>query len=86
MYNTPYSCYDTYNDDEGCLLMVIEKNMSPKAIVQVWQHTESIFVTFNIPLSDEPLHKLADEKTCAQLIETLNEQIGSSEQTCVPGG
>jgi hypothetical protein len=33
--------------------MVIQSNMSPKAIVKVWEYTKNIFNKFNISLSSE---------------------------------
>lgn len=40
--------------------MVIQANMSPKAIVEVWENTKEIFEIYNIPLSSITFHELVD--------------------------
>lgn len=35
--------------------MVIQSNMSPKAIVEVWKNTAPIFMKFNVPLTLESI-------------------------------
>lgn len=66
--------------------MVIQSNMSPKAIVEVWENTAPIFVKFNVPLSDKPLETLFQTETLTKLLVELNSVVGSSAATCIEGG
>ncbi|CAG9609457.1 hypothetical protein [Pseudoneobacillus rhizosphaerae] len=66
--------------------MVIQSNMSPKAIVEVWGVTETIFKKYNIPLSNQNLETLLENQELFQLIQELNTTVGSSTVTCIEGG
>jgi hypothetical protein len=66
--------------------MVIQSNMSPKAIVEVWEITAPIFVKFNVPLTDRTLECIIDSEVIPNLLFELNAAIGSSTATCVEGG
>ncbi|WP_280768038.1 hypothetical protein [Salipaludibacillus daqingensis] len=66
--------------------MVIQANMSPKGIVEVWEVTESIFMKYQIPLSHEMIQELVDDKKIDGLLQELNAAVGSSDLTCMEGG
>jgi hypothetical protein len=66
--------------------MVIQSNMSPKAIVEVWGVTETIFKKYNIPLSNQTLETLLENQELFHLIQELNTTVGSSTVTCIKGG
>jgi hypothetical protein len=66
--------------------MVIQPNMSPKAIVEVWENTAPIFVKFNVPLSENALETVFETATLTRLLIELNEVVGSSTATCIDGG
>jgi hypothetical protein len=66
--------------------MVIQSNMSPKAIVEVWGVTANIFKKYNIPLTDQSLDTLLENQKLLLLIQELNTSVGSSTVTCIEGG
>ncbi|MCG1139878.1 hypothetical protein K4T90_11625 [Staphylococcus epidermidis] len=67
--------------------MVIQANMSPKAVVEVWETTAPIFVKFNVPLSEKSLEIIVEEAdTLTDLLTELNAVVGSSSATCIEGG
>lgn len=66
--------------------MVIQSNMSPKSIVDVWSDTGEVFKRFGVVISEEPLIRLAEEGLLAELLMELNKAAGSSDVTCVAGG
>lgn len=66
--------------------MVIQSNMSPKAIVEVWGVTETIFNKYNIPLTNQTLESLLENQKLLHLIQELNTTVGSSTVTCIDGG
>ncbi|MEC1718920.1 hypothetical protein [Schinkia azotoformans] len=66
--------------------MVIQTNMSPKAIVEVWENTTTIFEKHNIPLVDKSLETFVGIIELTILLKELNEIVGSSSATCVEGG
>lgn len=66
--------------------MVIQANMSPKAIVDVWVETKDVFKKYDIPISELALEALADENTLPELLMELNKAAGSSSMTCTAGG
>jgi hypothetical protein len=66
--------------------MVIQSNMSPKAIVEVWGVTANIFKKYNIPLTDQSLDTLLEKQKLLFLIQELNTTVGSSTVTCIEGG
>ncbi|MDF2946562.1 MAG: hypothetical protein K0S51_1241 [Bacillales bacterium] len=66
--------------------MVIQSNMSPKSIVEVWKHTAATFHEYNIPIIDQPLEFFVDREKISSLMMELNRLVGSSPATCVHGG
>lgn len=66
--------------------MVIQSNMSPKAIISVWKETSQIFIKYNISINDLTLEEAVNAERLERLIKELNQVIGSSETTCVEGG
>lgn len=52
--------------------MVIQSNMSPKSIVEVWENTAPIFMKFNVPLIDKTLESIIESEILPNhLIELL---------------
>lgn len=66
--------------------MVIQANMSPQAIVEVWEETRPFFSENNIPLTNQSLETYIKSEELSPLLIELNEQIGSSSSTCTKGG
>lgn len=66
--------------------MVIQGNMSPKAIVEVWEVTEDIFKNHKIPLTRQIIESLVEEEQRHLLLQELNAAVGSSSATCMEGG
>ena len=66
--------------------MVIQSNMSSKAIVEVWEATAPIFVEFNVPLTNKTLEGIVESEVLPNLLNKLNTAVGSSTATCVEGG
>ncbi|MGJ7922580.1 hypothetical protein [Neobacillus sp. LXY-4] len=66
--------------------MVIQSNMSSKAVVEVWENTEPIFVKYNVPLTDNKLEIIIDPALLPNLLIELNAAVGSSADTCIEGG
>ena len=66
--------------------MVIQSNMSPKAIVEVWENTVPIFAKFNVPLTDKTLESNIESEILPNLLHELNAAVGSSTATCIEGG
>lgn len=66
--------------------MVIQSNMSPKAIVGVWRETVEVFNKYQIPFIEKTLESLLEEEQLVSLLEELNATVGSSTLTCVEGG
>lgn len=66
--------------------MVIQSNMSPKAIIEVWEVTTSIFNKHNIPQTNDPIEQLVEKENIPLLLDELNTAVGSSSATCVEGG
>ncbi len=66
--------------------MVIQSNMSPKAIIEVWENTEPIFVKFNVQLMDKTLESIIEPEILPKLLIELNAVVGSSTATCIEGG
>lgn len=66
--------------------MVIQSNMSPKAIVEVWENTAPIFVKYNVPLTDKTLEIIVESDILLNLLVELNAVVGSSTATCIEGG
>jgi hypothetical protein len=66
--------------------MVIQSNMSPNAIVDVWEITSNVFEKYKIPKSEEALESLIEETDLGNLLVELNNAVGSSTTTCIEGG
>ncbi|HJV31047.1 MAG TPA: hypothetical protein VJ558_02560 [Bacillales bacterium] len=66
--------------------MVIQSNMSPKAVVDVWGKTAEVFNKYQIPLTEHTLEVLVDKEQLVMLLQELNDAIGSSSLTCIEGG
>ncbi|MBH0157139.1 MAG: hypothetical protein ACQET8_07575 [Bacillota bacterium] len=66
--------------------MVIQSNMSPRAIVEVWEMTAEIFNKYRIPIINQSLETLVEEQHLSILLEKLNTAVGSSTATCIEGG
>lgn len=66
--------------------MVIQANMSPEAIVGVWEVTADILKKYNIPLTKQTLETLIEEEQLTSLLQELNSAVRSSTSTCIEGG
>lgn len=66
--------------------MVIQSNMSPIAIVDVWEVTADIFKENEIPLTKQTLETLVEAEQLTSLLQELNSAVGSSTATCIEGG
>lgn len=66
--------------------MVIQTNMSPKAIVEVWEVTATIFNKHNVPLTEKAMETFIEADRLTNLLIELNNIVGSSTDTCVEGG
>ncbi|GAE31991.1 MULTISPECIES: hypothetical protein [Halalkalibacter] len=66
--------------------MVIQSNMSPEAIVDVWGETKEVFKKYNVPLTKQTLKTLVGSERLYSLLQELNSVIGSSTATCIEGG
>ncbi|MFT9598769.1 hypothetical protein [Mesobacillus sp.] len=66
--------------------MVIQANMSPKEIVDVWENTAVVFTKYNIPIVNQSLEKLVNNDLLIFLLQELNSIVGSSIATCIEGG
>lgn len=66
--------------------MVIQANMSPKAIVEIWDITKQVFEKHGITLTEKRLETVFQGKALKSLLEELNETVGSSMETCIEGG
>lgn len=65
--------------------MVIQSNMTPKAITKVWGETLAVFRRYNVPITEKTLQELVDDNLLPLLVE-LNNVVGSSNETCIDGG
>lgn len=66
--------------------MVIQSNMSPKAIVEVWENTGPIFVKFHVHPTDNTLESIFEPEILHNLLIELNAAVESSTATCIEGG
>jgi hypothetical protein len=57
--------------------MIIHSNMSSKAVIEIWGNTLDVFKNYAVPISGNPLNSLVHEETLPQLLEELNQTIGS---------
>ncbi|MDX8362753.1 MULTISPECIES: hypothetical protein [Bacillaceae] len=66
--------------------MVIQSNMSPQGIVDIWKETEVVFDKYNVPITAQPLDILVKNGLLHSLLKELNSVVGSSTATCIEGG
>ena len=66
--------------------MLIQSNMSPKAIAEVWESTTDVFKEHNVPLTEKTLVTLVEADALTSLLQELNAIVGSSTATCIEGG
>jgi hypothetical protein len=66
--------------------VVIQSNMLPQAIVEVWEVTADIFDKYRIPIINQSLENLVEHLHLATLVPELNSSVGSSTATCIEGG
>ncbi|WP_066389247.1 hypothetical protein [Neobacillus mesonae] len=66
--------------------MVIQSNMAPEAIVDVWGDTADIFKKYNVPITKQSLETLVESELLPLLLQELNFVVGSSTATCIEGG
>ena len=66
--------------------MVIQSNMSPKAIVEAWKVTVTIFKKHNVPLTEQAMETFIESDILNNLLLELNNIVGSSNATCIEGG
>ena len=66
--------------------MVIQSNMSPKAIVDVWGITAPIFEKYKVPLTTEAMETFIEADVLVNLQMELNHIVESSTATCIEGG
>lgn len=71
---------------KGVAEMVIQSNMSPESIVDVWGDTAVAFKKFNIPITKQSLETLVQKEILPKLLKELNDIVGSSTATCIEGG
>lgn len=63
--------------------MVIQSNMSPKAITEVWQNSNKVFITYNVPISEQVLETLVETNILISLLKDLNNIVGSLSLTYI---
>lgn len=56
--------------------MVIQSNMSPIAIVDVWGDTADVFKKYNVPLTKQSLEILVGTELLPSLLQELNSVVG----------
>lgn len=67
--------------------MVIQAYMKVSDIVNSWEETKQVFIRYNISLQNQSsLKELLSESSLQHLLTDLNQAVGSSEVTCIPGG
>lgn len=66
--------------------MVIQSNMSPNAIGEVWEETKDVFKKYNIPPTKQTLETFVENDVLTALLQELNSVVGSSSATCIEGG
>lgn len=65
--------------------MVIQSNMSPKAIVEV-EGNRTCFIKYNVLIIEKTLESTIDTDILPKLLVELNSIVGSSTATCIEGG
>lgn len=66
--------------------MVIQLNMTSKAISEVWEDTLEVFQKYNVPITEKTLQVLVNDNNLQLLLTELNKVVGSSNATCIEGG
>lgn len=66
--------------------MVIQSNMTSKAISEVWEETLEVFQKYNVPITEKALQVLVNVNILQVLLTELNKVVGSSNATCIEGG
>lgn len=66
--------------------MVIQPNMSSKAIIEIWGTAKNVFKKYNISISENALEKVVESNQLYSIIKELNIVVGSSSTTCIEGG
>ncbi|MFJ5714428.1 hypothetical protein [Neobacillus sp. NPDC093127] len=66
--------------------MVIQSNMTSKAISGVWEETLEVFQKYNVPITEKTLQVLVNDNIFQELLTELNKVVGSSNATCIKGG
>jgi hypothetical protein len=60
--------------------------MSPKAIVEIWEVTATIFSKHYVQLTERSLESFIVAESLANLLIELNNIVGSATATCIEGG
>ncbi|QCJ41255.1 hypothetical protein FAY30_04725 [Bacillus sp. S3] len=66
--------------------MVIQSNMTSKAISDVWEDTVQVFQNYHVPITEKTLLVLVNDTILQVLLAELNNVVGSSNATCIEGG
>ncbi|AQQ52218.1 hypothetical protein [Planococcus lenghuensis] len=66
--------------------MVIQPNMSPAAIQEIWPETAGVFKAHGVPRVKEALETCVRPERLPSLLAELNTVVGSSAATCIGGG
>jgi hypothetical protein len=66
--------------------MVIQSNMSPDDIIEVWGKTADVFKKYNVPHSKQSLETVVESNLLPSILLELNSVVGSSTATCIDGG
>jgi hypothetical protein len=66
--------------------MVIQSNMTSKAISEVWEETIEVFQKYKVPIAEKTLQVLVNENILEVILTELNNVVGSSNKTCIEGG
>lgn len=66
--------------------MVIQSNMTSKAISEVWENTLEVFQKYNVPITNKILQVLVNDNILQVLLIELNKVVGSTKATCIEGG
>ncbi|WP_338452479.1 hypothetical protein R4Z09_11690 [Niallia oryzisoli] len=60
--------------------MVIQSNMTSKAITEVWEETVEVFQKYNVPITEKTLQVLVNDNLFQLLLIELNNVVGISIQ------
>ncbi|MEH7347194.1 hypothetical protein V7122_25540 [Bacillus sp. JJ1532] len=66
--------------------MVIQSNMTSKAITEVWVDTVQVFQKYNVLITNKAIKELVTDNSLQVLLTELNNAVGSSTATCIEGG